>query len=161
MDKVFSLLITQFRRAYFRLTKPYVFSIGGVALGGYDPVSYFKLGVATKGNPVFTVFYLGSNWHFVSQEHLSAFKADPDQFVPQFGGFCSYGMCRGYAADTHPDAWTIVDNKLFMNHSLLIRSKWNENQNGCIDKANLNWKKVHPKSHESFRGNQSLFFPLV
>lgn len=78
-------------------------------------------------------------WYFASADHLLKFKADPEKYAPQFGGYCAYGMSRGYKAKTDPEAWTIVDGKLYLNYNLDVRKLWNEKQAEFIEKANTNW----------------------
>jgi hypothetical protein len=65
--------------------------------------------------------------------------------MPQFGGYCAFGMSRGYKAETQPNAWTIVEGKLYLNYNTDVRQKWNEDQAGFIQKANENWAKVKQK----------------
>ena len=70
------------------------------------------------------------------------FKANPEKYVPQFGGYCAYGTSRGYKAETDPEAWTIADGKLYLNYNLEVRATWNANQAEFINKANANWPTV-------------------
>jgi YHS domain-containing protein len=59
----------------------------GVAVDGYDVVAYFTLGKPTKGDSDFSYQWEGAEWRFASAEHLEAFKADPEQYAPQYGGY--------------------------------------------------------------------------
>ena len=65
--------------------------------------------------------------------------------MPQFGGYCAFGMSRGYKADTEPDAWTILDGKLYMNYNLAVRTEWSKKQLEYIEKANKNWPAIREK----------------
>jgi hypothetical protein len=76
---------------------------------------------------------------------LNLFKTSPEKYMPQFGGYCAFGMSRGYKAETQPNAWTIVEGKLYLNYNTDVRQKWNEDQAGFIQKANENWAKVKQK----------------
>src|SRR5947209_5630996 len=60
---------------------------GGVAIGGYDPVAYFVDNRAIKGSEKFSYKWLGTPWHFVSDEHRQLFKNDPVKYAPQYGGY--------------------------------------------------------------------------
>ncbi len=145
MEKLISVVLSFFRNALLKTPKPVVFSTKEGALRGYDPVCYFKIGRPEKGNTNYTYLYQDSAWHFTSAENLSIFKEDPERFVPQFGGYCAFGMSRGYKAEIQPDAWTIVDGKLYLNYSLDILAKWRARQTELIEKANKNWPTVKTK----------------
>ncbi|NRA66464.1 MAG: YHS domain-containing protein [Pseudobacteriovorax sp.] len=112
---------------------------GGFAIGGTDPVAYFTVGAPTAGSDSFTYDWSGSTWKFASQENLDAFKVDPKAYAPQFGGFCAYAVSRNYTASTTPEAWNIVDGKLYLNLSLSVRSSWAEDIPGNIAAGDANW----------------------
>lgn len=112
------------------------------AINGYDPVSYFKDGKPAKGDQEYSYSWKDADWHFVSEENLSMFKANPEQYAPQFGGYCAYGMAHGHKAPTEPDAWTIVNDKLYFNYNKEVLSKWKKDQDELIKKADSNWPVV-------------------
>lgn len=119
-----------------------VFATSEGAIQGYDPVAYFTDSKPVKGTSEYAYSYLDQSWYFASEEHLEMFEANPEKYIPQFGGFCAYGMSRGYKAETDPDAWTIVEGKLYLNYNLEVRETWNANQGEFINKANANWPTV-------------------
>jgi YHS domain-containing protein len=145
MKKVSATVLIVFNSLFSFAQKPPFFSTTEGALNGYDPVAYFNEAKPTKGTSEFIFQYQGADWHFASAENLSAFKADPEKFAPQFGGYCAFGMSRGYKANTQPDAWTIIDGKLYMNYTLAVRTDWNKKQTEYIEKANKNWPLVREK----------------
>lgn len=77
-----------------------VFAPEGIAILGTDPVAYFTLGQPTAGDPAFSHDW----WHFATAQHRDLFAADPEQYAPQYGGFCAYAVSRGYTADIDPNA---------------------------------------------------------
>jgi YHS domain-containing protein len=83
-------------------------------LKGYDPVAYFKIGKHTLGSPEIKASYEGATYRFVNEQHKALFTADPVKYVPQFGGYCSNGVVYGMAFGGDPDAWQIIDGKLYM-----------------------------------------------
>lgn len=115
---------------------------GGVALGGYDVVSYFTSGRAVQGEQAFNHAWSGVAWYFASAANRDAFARAPETFAPQFGGFCAYGVSRGYAVDIDPEAFAVVDGKLYLNYSKRVQNTWNQDQPGYIEKARHNWPKV-------------------
>jgi YHS domain len=67
----------------------------GIAVGGYDPVAFFTDGKPTPGDPGVTSTYKGATYLFASKAHKAQFEANPEEYVPQFGGFCAYGAALG------------------------------------------------------------------
>jgi YHS domain-containing protein len=84
------------------------------ALRGYDPVSYFLKAAPEKGSPEFTGSYDDATYWFASAEHRALFLANPDRYAPQFRGFCTIDVSRGVKTEPDPEAWTIVDGKLYV-----------------------------------------------
>ncbi len=117
------------------------------AIGGYDVVSYFKDGKPVKGSPDFSVMYKGTNWFFSNRANADLFKATPGKYEPQYGGYCAFGCSRGYKAKTSPDAWTIVDGKLYLNYNTDVRETWNKDQRVYIKKADANWIDIKYKKY--------------
>jgi len=119
-----------------------VYSTSGKAIHGYDPVAYFTDGKPVRGDSTVTYTHEGATWQFATPAHRDAFKADPQKYTPQYGGYCAFGTSRGYKAPTEPDAWTIVDGKLYLNYNAKVRTDWNKDQSGYIQKADKNWPKI-------------------
>lgn len=85
-----------------------------IAIQGYDVVSYFTDGKAVKGNGEIALPFEDSLWQFASPSHKEMFAADPDHYLPQYGGMCAGGMALGVAVPANPDNWAIVDGRLYM-----------------------------------------------
>lgn len=122
--------------------KPPVFSTAEGAIRGYDPVAYFTVGEPTRGKPDFSVEWKGATYYFANADNLDRFKADPDAFAPQFGGYCAYAVSQGYTASTVPEAWEIVDDKLYLNYSKNVQKRWQQDIPGHIRAANQHWPSV-------------------
>jgi YHS domain-containing protein len=86
----------------------------GLALRGYDPVSYFTAGRPEKGSSEFAFTYEDTIYNFVSSEHRDMFKSDPEKYAPQFSGYCAIGVSMGMKVTPDPDAWIIADGKLYV-----------------------------------------------
>lgn len=114
----------------------------GVALAGYDVVAYFEDGRAVKGSPEFAHAWQGVTWRFATAARRAKFAAAPETFAPQFGGFCAYGVSRGYAVDIDPEAWAIEGGKLYLNYSKSVQRTWNQDRAGYITKAEGQWPAV-------------------
>ena len=114
----------------------------GQAIRGYDAVAYFKEGKPVEGKSTFQTDWMGASWRFISQANLDLFKAAPDSYAPQFGGYCAYAVSRDYTASTDPEAWTIHDGKLYLNYSKSVRDQWSQDIPTNIQKAEANWPEL-------------------
>lgn len=115
----------------------------GVALKGYDPVAYFTQDRPLKGSAQYTYQWMGAQWWFATIEHRDLFSRDPSQYAPQFGGYCAYAVSKGYTAGIDPEAWKIVDGKLYLNYSKGVQSKWERNLQERIAAGEKNWPTLH------------------
>lgn len=122
-----------------------VFIKSGTAIQGYDAVAYFKEGKAVIGNEQFSFKWNDANWNFVNQQNLDSFKLSPVKFAPQYGGYCAYGMSEGHKAPTDPNAFTIVNDKLYLNYNPKVKELWNKNQAKRIEDADKNWPVLKNK----------------
>src|SRR5262245_43490248 len=96
----------------------------GLAIQGYDVVAYFTDGRPVRGTEAFTHRWQNAEWRFTSAEHRDAFAASPERYAPQYGGFCAYGVAQGYRVDIDPEAWRIVDGRLYLNYSQSVNRTW-------------------------------------
>ena len=114
----------------------------GVALKGYDPVSYYSDGAAAVGDPAISYQWQGATWLFSSAEHRESFEADPAHYAPQFGGYCAFAVSRGTTADADPHQWAIVDGKLYVNNNAFAKKLWDQDRPGNIVAADTNWPLI-------------------
>lgn len=123
---------------------------GGVAIGGYDTVAYFTESRAVRGSPEFRHEFLGETWHFSSAEHRDAFAANPVSYAPQYGGFCAgevlyADVSTGVTTNIDPEAWRIIDGKLYLFYGKDYAAVFEENAKEWIDKADGNWPTVEAR----------------
>ena len=128
--------------AFARRAPIYTGIIRGVAVGGYDPVAYFEQGKPVKGDKAITHKHEGATWRFASIENLEAFKADPDAYAPQYGGYCAWAVSQGYTAKGDPHAWKIYDGKLYLNYNKSVQRTWEGKIVRNIQRGDRNWPKV-------------------
>lgn len=119
-----------------------------VAIKGFDTVAYFAESGAVKGDPKFEFVWNGAKWFFANAENLEKFKANPEQFAPQFGGYCSFAVSKGYTADGDPNAWKVVDGKLYLNYNQKVKEMWEAEQQQRITDGEKNWKEFQTKKPE-------------
>lgn len=125
--------------------KSEIFMTSDGAIKGYDPVAYFKAGKAVKGDAKFAFTWKGANWLFANQQNLDLFKANPEKYAPQYGGYCAYGTAKGRKAPIDPQAWTVLDGKLYLNYDSDVKATWDKDRPGYIQKADKNWPMIKDK----------------
>ena len=117
-----------------------------VAIQGYDPVAYFTQKKAVKGKTSIATNYEGVIYNFATQADKDLFLKSPQQYEPQYGGWCSYAMgATGEKVEIDPETFKVVDGKLnlfynaFFNNTL---KTWNKDEKNLKAKADNNWKKI-------------------
>lgn len=125
--------------------KSQVYIAGGKAIKGYDPVAFFTESKPVMGRDSLMTQWNGATWYFASRKNLEAFKAAPEKFAPQYGGYCAYGTAHGHKAPTEVDTWTVVDGKLYFNYNSNVKEMWVKDQPGFIKKADETWAMIKDK----------------
>ena len=113
-----------------------------VAIKGYDTVAYFREGEARKGTGDFSFSWHGMIWYFQSRENRDLFAASPENYAPQYDGWCAWAMTESRLAITDPEVWKIVEGKLYLNCSMAAYEKWSRDIPGNIEKADKIWPKM-------------------
>lgn len=143
--------------AQFFGKKDFIYEKGGYAIDGRDTVAYFDLDAtdldedglpntsSVKGDAQYSATYQGATWIFSSQENLDRFNAEPAKYAPAYNGYCAYAAAKGSLAKTNPDAWRIIDGKLYLNFSSSVQRRWVKDIPGHIEQANANWADLATK----------------
>ncbi|MBO0932337.1 YHS domain-containing (seleno)protein [Fibrella aquatilis] len=117
----------------------------GLALQGYDAVAYFTQNKAVKGSTANVYVYKNVTYRFASAANLATFKANPDTYEPQYGGWCAYAMgANGEKVEVDPETFKISDGKLFLFYHSFINNtltKWNKDEPNLHKKADASWAK--------------------
>jgi len=121
---------------------PRVYANDGIAIDGTDVVAYFTDGTPVAGASDITHDWNGATWRFATAANRDAFVANPAAYAPQYGGYCAYAVSEGYTASTVPEAWKIVDGKLYLNFSRRIQRRWERDIPGRIASGDANWPRV-------------------
>ena len=116
----------------------------GLAVQGYDVISYRSEEGPLKGSDQFTSVHDGATYYFASSENLSRFNADPARYVPAYGGYCAYGVSKGQKFAIDPLAYSVVDDVLYLNYNRSIQSRWSKKKDHHISEANEKWPGVKP-----------------
>lgn len=122
--------------------KPPVYATDGIAINGYDPVAYFTMSKPVSGDMAYSSDWEGVKMLFSSAENKAMFDADPEKYAPKYGGYCAYAVSKGGTATTSPDAWTVYEDRLYLNFNTTVRGIWDQDKPGNIAKADANWPGV-------------------
>jgi enamine deaminase RidA (YjgF/YER057c/UK114 family) len=116
-----------------------------LSISGYDPVAYFTDGKPVQGKTEFEYLWHKLRWRFADGAHRELFVKDPDRYTPQYDGYCAMGTTNDAAAhkDTvDPEAWAIVDGKLYLTHNQYWLQVWREKAQEYIRGADVNWQAM-------------------
>lgn len=114
----------------------------GVAINGYDTVAYLTQGKPVKGLDAHSWSWQGAVWKFASQAHLDLFKAQPEKYAPQYGGYCAYGVAQGNLVKVEPEQFTVRDGKLYLNYDADIQALWLKDPAGFIRTADMRFAQL-------------------
>jgi len=116
-----------------------------LSISGYDPVAYFTDGKPVPGKSEYEYLWHKLRWRFADNAHREMFSKEPDRYAPQYDGYCAMGAAAGEAGhkDTvDPEAWAIVDGKLYLTHMPQAMETWQQNPAKYIKPADENWAAV-------------------
>lgn len=124
----------------------------GLALDGYDPVSYFQKN-PQRGSPDLTYEHQGLTFYFQSESNRQTFINSTDEYLPQYGGWCAYAMAQsGKLVPVNPETYKLIDGKLYLFYNAYLNNtlkKWNKNENEYLIQSRNNWKEILKKlNHE-------------
>ncbi|MEH6546231.1 MAG: YHS domain-containing (seleno)protein [Sneathiella sp.] len=123
----------------------------GLAMRGFDPVSYFQDSGPVAGGLKYTTEYNGATYRFASKDNKEEFEADPVAFTPAYGGYCAFGTAMGFKFDGDPSVWKIVDKKLYLNLSPAVQKRWVSEEADFIVQANTNWVGIKDTAPEALQ----------
>lgn len=113
-----------------------------LAIRGYDTVAYFTQNAAIKGKKAHSTTWQDATWRFSSSENLALFKADPEKYAPQYGGYCAYAVANNSLASIEPEQFTIFNGKLYLNYNADVQQKWLAKRDAFIELADKKWPKI-------------------
>ena len=141
----------------------------GVILDGYDPVAFFLESKPVKGNSAFQSTYKGAIYQFSSEDNKKLFEKNPEKYKVHFGGWCAYAVSLGRIAPIDIDTWSIVDDKLVVQHNQRAVNGWEKDVKGNLAKAEKYWpsvashdgKQIQTDEEKAFLNNISAKGPIL
>lgn len=116
----------------------------GVALAGYDPVSYFS-GTPQKGDKNLAARVAGATYYFANAKNRDAFLAAPEKYLPAYGGWCATAMAEGRKVEVDPENYKVTDGRLFLFYKSIFSNAltdWNKDEPGNIVSADKHWLSI-------------------
>jgi enamine deaminase RidA (YjgF/YER057c/UK114 family) len=135
-----------------------------LSISGYDPVAYFSDGKPVQGKAEFEYLWHKLKWRFANGEHRDLFISTPDRYAPQYDGYCAMGVTNGEDAhkDTvDPEAWAIVDGKLYLTHNQYWLGIWREHSEEYIKSADASWQALADRAEPVVLGPPCTASPLT
>lgn len=136
------MALMMFAAPVFAADPIYTPLFSNLAIRGYDSVAYFTQQQAVKGNKEHQWEWQGATWRFSSAENLALFKAEPEKYAPQYGGYCAYAVSKNKLAPIEPEQFSIVEGKLYLNYNADVQGKWLADRDNFIKLADKNWPAV-------------------
>ena len=117
-----------------------------LAVDGYDVVAYFE-NMAVQGSKDLTTSHNGIQYRFSSRKNLEAFSAQPEKYLPKYGGWCAYAMAQtGDKVEINPKTFKIINGELYLFYNKLFNNtldSWNKNERELLPKADSNWARLN------------------
>jgi hypothetical protein len=114
----------------------------GLAINGFDPVAYFIDGTAVPGNDAFEHTFAGVAWRFHNEGNRAAFIAEPEVYIPRFGGYDPVAVARGVAVPGDPRLWLMSEERLYLFHTPEARGAFASDTKRLITTADRKWPAV-------------------
>ena len=114
----------------------------GVALDGYDAVSYFAAREPRRGRRDIGLMWKGAVWYFATPAHRDIFEANPWSMAPRYGGYCAYALSQGQLKPGSPRAWQLSSGRLYLTQDEATHDRWLEDMPGNIARADANWPDI-------------------
>lgn len=115
------------------------------AINGYDTVAYFTQNAPVPGTDAHVLEWKGAKWKFASAANLELFKANPDKYAPQYGGYCAYGVAKDNLVKVDPAQFTLFEGKLYLNYDAAIQKDWLKDKAGFIKQADAKFPQLLAK----------------
>lgn len=119
-----------------------------LAMHGADPVTLLYKGEVAEGSADHAIVHDGATYYFASEKNLKTFRANPAKYLPQHGGFCSYGVSVGQKFDGDPDQFVVHNGKLHLFLNAQTRDLFLKDVEAVSATADKNWSEIEHISVE-------------
>ena len=155
LTAIFSILLVSAATTFSQEKSMCFINEHNVAINGYDAVSYFTEDSPAKGSEKHKVTFDNASFYFVSEANKELFEKNPMKYMPQYGGYCAFGMgAKAMKVPSNPETYEVVDGKLFLFFNDMYEGKpmntkmmWDKDQEKMHKMADANWKKQMKVTH--------------
>ncbi len=116
--------------------------LSGVALNGFDPISYFTDAEPAQGSADFELFWKGVAWYFTSEGNMEIFSKAPEVYAPVYGGHGAMSLARGFLSDGNPLIYKVLDKRLYLFYSFPNREAFELSDKTARLDAIENWQQL-------------------
>lgn len=122
----------------------------GYIASGYDVTEYFNH-KAIKGNKKISFEFENATYLFSSEKNKDKFKANPQKYIPQYGGWCAYAMGNaGKKVNVNPKTFEIKEGELYLFYNAYFNNtldSWKKGDSKLLnEKADANWAELKYRS---------------
>lgn len=111
------------------------------AINGFDPVAYFMEKEAIPGKKTISYQWNNATWYFKSDEYRKRFVLNPKDYCPQYGGYCSFAVSKGFTANSDPTVFTVLNGKNYLFADKEVKQDWLSTLDESLLKSDKNWKQ--------------------
>lgn len=136
----------------------------GLALQGYDPISYLEKSGPKEGRKEHSFVYRGITYRFANAENKAKFEAEPAKFEPPYGGWCAWAVIDGDKVEIDPMNYEVIDGRVYLFYKGWLgnaKNKWDaklkaEGSKKTVTAADTGWKKLADADKQSFDAEQKV-----
>lgn len=85
-------------------------------------------------------------YYFTSEDQRKSFETNPKKYLPQYGGFCAFGVSVGAKFRVDPNKFLVKDGKYYLflyDLEVDAQQLWLAgDQKELVQKADVNWTKL-------------------
>jgi YHS domain-containing protein len=130
----------------------------GLALQGYDPISYLDKAGPKEGKKAHAFVYRGITYRFATAENKAKFEAEPAKYEPPYGGWCAWAVIDGDKVEIDPMNYEVIDGRVYLFYKGWLgnaKKKWDdklkaEGANKTVTAADSGWKKLSDADKKAF-----------
>ena len=114
----------------------------GLAIFGFDPIAYFTDRAAMPGREGYEHRHAGAVWRFRNPGNRAAFAADPEVYMPRYGGYDPLSIGHGMAVPGDPREWVVIGERLYLFQTSESRAAFRADSGRTIAAADQAWPTV-------------------
>jgi len=129
-------------------------------LGGHDVVAYFTENRHRIGDPARRSVHKGVTFRFATADHKARFDANPQAYLPQYGGYCANGIVYAIPWGGDADSWRIVGGKLYIFGGPGSKAAFELDLPGNIRLADTYWRDEVDGANALFQRARRMAFKV-